>query len=127
MARALARSTGIGKGVAKGMAGFLDFKRVFEDATRKQKWQRERDELESREKRQNTAFQAGYRPAEGQMGQWLAGGNVPMERPQTINIPGIIQLPDGSYRNDPNFQGPQSITLNQALNVFSDPVKIRQL
>ena len=121
--RPLAKAAGIGKGIAKGLAGFYDFKKSFEDAVRKNKWQKERDELEIKEKRQQAAFTAGYRPAEGQMGQWLAGGNVPMEMSEAMQIPGLIRLPNGSYRTDPNFKKQPNLTPNQAINILSDNFK----
>lgn len=70
--RPLAKATGIGKGVAQGLAGFMNFKAAFEDAVRKHQWEKERNAEEDKLKRQTLAVGAGYQPQD--MGKFLASG-----------------------------------------------------
>jgi len=79
MARPLAKAGGIAKGVAKGMAGFMDMKKSFDDAMQKRKWEKEKQSEDLRTQRGKAALGAGYQPkdmagylASGRGGEWTA-------------------------------------------------------
>ena len=128
MARGLAKVGTVAKGVAKGMAGFMDFKKAFEDAVRKNQWEKEKRKEEQIEGRYKQAGDWGARPNQADMGAYLAGGNVPMAMMPSPE--GYLQLPTGKYAKVPNWR-PQDYAENlqgaiKAIQDGKDPWKVYQ-
>jgi len=69
----------------------MDFKRAFEDAQRKYKWEKERNAEEDKIRRQTMATTAGYAPQD--MGRFLATGEGGQWSMPPINVQPI----DGGY------------------------------
>ena len=93
--RPLAKAAGIGKGISQGIASFMDFKRSFEDAVRKNKWEKEREESERIEKRYMGMRAEGYRESPEDTGMSLAGGYPQLSVPTPGEAPpGMIRVPE---------------------------------